>query len=278
MKNKLCLLTLAALITSPSWAQQPTVSRPVVKLANSNQFYFVAAGETYEGIATKLGIDLAALRRLNNNSPLQAGRILKIPVPGAEARDQAAVESVNEIQVVEKPNPEEKSERERGRPDGDRKPTERGRPDGNRKPTERGRPDGDRKPAERGRPDGDRKPAERGRPDGDRKPAERGRPDGDRKPTERGRGRPDGDRRPTERGRPDGDRKPTERGRPDGDRKPTERGRPDGDRKPGERGEPERREGGPDVELRNFLRRLDERLSNMERRLQRLESAQRSRR
>jgi LysM repeat protein len=56
---------------------------PVVQ--KGEDFYFVATGDTYERIARLKGVDVNALRDLNDNVKLKAGRILRIPSGGIVA-------------------------------------------------------------------------------------------------------------------------------------------------------------------------------------------------
>lgn len=59
-----------------------TDNLPVVQ--KGEPFYFLTTGDTYERIAQAKGVDVNALRDLNNNIKLKAGRILRIP-SGANA-------------------------------------------------------------------------------------------------------------------------------------------------------------------------------------------------
>jgi len=61
---------------------------PVVR--KGEDFYFVATGDTYERIARLKGVDINALRDLNDNVRLKAGRILRIPAAGASAQARPA--------------------------------------------------------------------------------------------------------------------------------------------------------------------------------------------
>ncbi|MFT3991446.1 MAG: LysM peptidoglycan-binding domain-containing protein [Luteolibacter sp.] len=49
------------------------------KLARGEPTYLVATGDNYELIASKCQVDVNELRTLNNNEPIRAGQVLKIP-------------------------------------------------------------------------------------------------------------------------------------------------------------------------------------------------------
>ena len=46
-------------------------------------YYFVATGDTYDKIARSKGVDVTALKQLNSNVALRAGRILRLPTEAA---------------------------------------------------------------------------------------------------------------------------------------------------------------------------------------------------
>lgn len=46
-------------------------------------YYFVATGDTYDKIARSKGVDVIALKQLNSNVALRAGRILRLPTEAA---------------------------------------------------------------------------------------------------------------------------------------------------------------------------------------------------
>lgn len=53
------------------------------KMAQGEDYYFVATGDTYEKIAQTKDVDILALKELNNNVALRAGRILRLPTESA---------------------------------------------------------------------------------------------------------------------------------------------------------------------------------------------------
>lgn len=63
----------------------PAVVAPVAeedtlpKIRSGDSLYTVGTGDTYEGIATRFGIDETELRSANDNIPLRQGRYLRIP-------------------------------------------------------------------------------------------------------------------------------------------------------------------------------------------------------
>ena len=52
----------------------------VAKIGPNDKWEWVAAGDTYERIARKHNLSADALRRLNNNQPLQVGYAIKLPM------------------------------------------------------------------------------------------------------------------------------------------------------------------------------------------------------
>jgi LysM repeat protein len=53
------------------------------KVAKGEDYYFVATGDTYDRIARSKDVDVIALKELNNNVALRAGRILRLPTESA---------------------------------------------------------------------------------------------------------------------------------------------------------------------------------------------------
>lgn len=76
----------AAVVAAPSRERLPVVRQ-------GEDFYFVATGDTYERIARVKGVEVGALRDLNDNVRLKAGRILRIPEAGATAPAPAVASS-----------------------------------------------------------------------------------------------------------------------------------------------------------------------------------------
>ena len=60
------------------------------KVQQGEDYYFVATGDTYDRIARVKNVDVMALREINNNVALRAGRILRMP-PGARVPAAARV-------------------------------------------------------------------------------------------------------------------------------------------------------------------------------------------
>lgn len=60
---------------------------PVVQ--KGEDFYFITTGDTYERISRLKGVEVTALRELNNDMPLQAGKILRIPPARVAAAPKA---------------------------------------------------------------------------------------------------------------------------------------------------------------------------------------------
>lgn len=63
----------------------PLAMSQLPQVEQGEDYYFVATGDTYERVAELKGVDVGALRELNNDVPLRAGRILRLPPPGAVA-------------------------------------------------------------------------------------------------------------------------------------------------------------------------------------------------
>ena len=63
------------------------------KVQQGEDYYFVATGDTYERIARTKNVDVMALREVNNNVALRAGRILRMPT-GAHVPAAAQVPAV----------------------------------------------------------------------------------------------------------------------------------------------------------------------------------------
>ncbi|NNC87168.1 MAG: LysM peptidoglycan-binding domain-containing protein [Akkermansiaceae bacterium] len=61
------------------------------QVEQGEDYYFVATGDTYERIADLKQVDLDALRELNNNVALRAGRILRLPSNAGGASSSAVV-------------------------------------------------------------------------------------------------------------------------------------------------------------------------------------------
>lgn len=59
------------------------------KLEEGENGYYVVTGDRYETIAERQGVDLQELRKLNQNMPLRAGRLLRIPPRRVVAQEPA---------------------------------------------------------------------------------------------------------------------------------------------------------------------------------------------
>ena len=69
----------------------PGNTSPVPRLAIGDQGHMVSAGERYDTIAAKLGVEESDLRVANNNDPIQSGLVLKIPPKRIVAMDPPEV-------------------------------------------------------------------------------------------------------------------------------------------------------------------------------------------
>lgn len=58
---------------------------PLPQVQRGEDYYFVATGDSYERVAELKGVNVQELRALNDNVPMKAGRILRIPTPGVSA-------------------------------------------------------------------------------------------------------------------------------------------------------------------------------------------------
>ena len=75
------------------------------RVQKGEDYYFVTTGDTYEKIATRKAVDVTALKELNNNVALKAGRILRLPT-GAAVPAAARVPARNvPLPVAAAPDP-----------------------------------------------------------------------------------------------------------------------------------------------------------------------------
>lgn len=85
------------------------VEEVLPQVQQGEDYYFVATGDTYEKIARVKAVDVTALKQLNKNVALRAGRILRMPaesaVPAAaQVPAQAALEPISvALEVAEMP-------------------------------------------------------------------------------------------------------------------------------------------------------------------------------
>jgi LysM repeat protein len=71
-------------------ASNAPASLPQVQ--QGEDYYFVATGDSYERVAQLKGVNVQDLRALNDNVPMKAGRILRIPTAGVSTMADAPVD------------------------------------------------------------------------------------------------------------------------------------------------------------------------------------------
>ena len=62
------------------------------QVQQGEDYYFVATGDSYERVAQLKGVNVQDLRALNDNVPMKAGRILRIPTAGVSTMADAPVD------------------------------------------------------------------------------------------------------------------------------------------------------------------------------------------
>jgi len=81
----------AAKVSATSMAAS-TASAGLPQVQQGEDYYFVATGDSYERVAQLKGVNVQDLRALNDNVPMKAGRILRIPTVGASTMAAAPVD------------------------------------------------------------------------------------------------------------------------------------------------------------------------------------------